>query len=282
MKLTVAFGARSLSARRYTADTFHAMRVFAFAVVLIGVACRSDAQAAATLPTNWTAVALPGTESVAVRCANWARDAWSVALSADGSRLVIARDSEYRHADTVAVPGGRLTSIDHGEFGGEVWWEPDSGAKQRIANLNLYRFVPINGVVWGLAGLAHMGLNNGQLIRFQRTSAGWRAESSASLGAAPYAFLPVAGDTLLVAASGRLIAVHPPTSVKLLHVNPVWSLTYPTAITRDRAGTIYVGMRSAVARLTPSPAGFREDWLVQKSCKRRMPTDSLATCQCTA
>src|SRR5262249_13572428 len=72
-----------------------------------------------------------------------------------------------------------------------------------------------------------------------------------------------------------------PTTVEVLHRNPVWAYTYPTHVARDRSGTLYLGMRSAVARLVPSSLGYREDWLVPKACRRRGAGDSARGCGCT-
>jgi hypothetical protein len=76
-------------------------------------------------------------------------------------------------------------------------------------------------------------------------------------------------DTLIVALSGALVSVDLAGLVRVFHRNPVWSGTYPNSIARDPAGRIYVGMRSAVARLTPSINGLVEDWLVTSDCLRR-------------
>jgi hypothetical protein len=57
----------------------------------------------ATLPLDWTIVLAPAPESKAARCANWAGDEWTVALSSDSARLNIQLYNGYRYADTVRV-----------------------------------------------------------------------------------------------------------------------------------------------------------------------------------
>jgi hypothetical protein len=249
--------------------------VAAFAAVTLG--CRAEAQA--VIPGGWIAVA-PPTGEEEQRCANWARDEWSVALSEDSTHLLIRPAGRDTAVESVLTPTGRLISFDHGEFGGEVWWEPSSGPRQLVAKENLRRFVQTTTGIWGLAGLAHLTFNSGQLIKFEPTRTGWRAVRSASLGAAPRTFLRLGGDTLLVATFGPLLKVVPPKTVQIIYHSPAWEYTFPISLARDRAGTIYVGMRSGVARLTPAGNGYRETWLVQKTCPRRLPTDSLMTCRC--
>jgi hypothetical protein len=252
-------------------------------VLLATVACTGDPRRPADLPGDWIVVQPPTPGSDAARCANWARDGWAVALASDSSQLLIRPQSGYRYADTLATTGGRLTAVDNGEFGGEVWWEPTIGAKRRIADANLHIFVTTSRGIWGLAGLAHLGTNEGQLLHFELTAAGWKATAVASLGAAPRSVTHLGGDTLLVGTVGSLVEIVPPAIARARHRNPVWMYTGPlTTITRDRAGVVYLGMRSAVARLTPVESGYHEDWLVPKQCRMRVPTDSLTTCRCLA
>ncbi|HEY9228024.1 MAG TPA: hypothetical protein VIP11_15315 [Gemmatimonadaceae bacterium] len=219
-------------------------------------------------------------ESQAAMCANAARDEWSVSLAPDSTQLVIQPAHVARFGDTTRVAGGRLTAEDHGEFGGDVWWHPDSGARVHVARTNLHTFIQARDTVWGLTGLAHMSLNTGQLVRFDRVAGRWQMMPVADLGAAPEAVIHLSHDTLLVLAVERVIRISPTHSVELLHANPVWGRTYPTSIARDREGLIYLGMRSGVARLTPRANGYSEDWLVPTNCRRRMPSGALRDCRC--
>ena len=65
-----------------------------------------------------------------------------------------------------------------------------------------------------------------------------------------------------------------------MYGNPAWAYTYASSILRDRVGVVYIGMRSAVARLKPSASGYREDWLVPQRCGRRVPVGNGEPCRC--
>jgi len=250
-------------------------------LLVADLACggQSAVTSPAAVPSGWVSIPAPQPETEAANCANWARDAWNVTLSPDSSALLI-QPARYEYADTVRVDGGTLTSVNRGEFGGEVYWEPTSGPRQRIAQMNLVAFVPTATKLLGLAGLAHMSMNEGRLVTFERAAGGsWSVTSLTDLGAAPQAFT-LLRDTILVVVSGALIAVHPPEYSRVLHRNAVWPYTYAHAVVRDQAGTIYIGMRSAVARLVPDTSGFREDWLVPTTCQRRQKVSDLGECEC--
>jgi hypothetical protein len=102
-----------------------------------------------------------------------------------------------------------------------------------------------------------------------------------NLGAAPRAATPIADGygSLLIVLSGSLAIVRPPTRMEVVHRNETWHLTYPNSVVQDR-GTIYIGMRSAIARLTPVPGGFSEDWLVPSACVRRSFVSDVTPCRC--
>jgi len=237
---------------------------------------------AATPPLGWTSISPPRLGTEAASCANWAvRSAWHVSFSRDSSALVFSPDPGETFSDTVQFEDGRLVSFDHGEFGGDVWWEPRVGPRQHVASVNLVSFVSTPPSVFGLEGLAHLGINRGSLVQFDRSRSGiWQLRQLTQLGAAPFAYTRLSDDTMVVVTSGTLLAVRPPKLVRLLHTDSAWRYTYPHSVVRDRAGVVYVGMRSAVARLVPQGTTFREDWLVPPDCPHLRKVDDLGPCKC--
>ena len=183
-------------------------------------------------------------------------------------------------ADTLRVADGQLIGDNRGEFGGDVWWFPTRGAREHVAAANVHAFLRTADTIWGLTGLAHLSLNSGQLVRFDRIAGHWRMTPIIELGAAPEAFVRLSHDWFLVLAVGRVVRVSPTHAIDLVHANRVWLATYPRSIARDRQGVIYLGMRSGIVRLTPSAAGYTEDWLVPAACRHRVPTGALRECRC--
>jgi len=234
----------------------------------------------AAVPNGWISIPPPKPSTSEANCANWARDAWSVTLSTDSTSILIL-PARYRYVDTVRLADGTLTSVNQGEFGGNVYWEPTNGPRQQVAELNLVAFVHTSDNLLGLAGLAHLSMNEGQLVAFQRKAdRSWSVTKLKDLGAAPQTFTTLPSDTILIVLSGALVVAHAPDHLRVLHRNEVWPYTYAHAVVRDRAGIIYIGMRSAVARLTPDNGGYREDWLVLATCQRREVVGTLGQCEC--
>lgn len=242
----------------------------------------SHANPSEHVPAGWVAIAPPAVESPSAMCANAARDDWAVALAADSNTLITRPAAGENLADTLRLPNGQFVSETRGEFGGDVRWITATGTSEHVASTNIVAFFHTRDTLWGLTGLAHLSLNTGQLVRFDRVGADWQITPVAELGAAPTAFLRLSRDSLLVLGVGRVIRLSPTHAVEVLHANPVWLDTYPRSVVRNKNGVVYLGMRSGVARLTPSAVGYREDWLVPVACRHRVPTGPGRECRCEA
>jgi hypothetical protein len=167
----------------------------------------------------------------------------------------------------LGVPGGKLVGVDRGEWGGRLAWVPESGSALEIHSGNIQAITEVNGRYYAFGGLAHLGINEGQMFRVDRDEQGrWRAVPVVALSGAPAAVAKGAGDTLLVVTAGALDIVHPDGAHRVAHRNSMWTYLYPNSVAVARGGTVYVGMRHAVARLTPTTSGFTEEWIVRSPC----------------
>jgi hypothetical protein len=221
-----------------------------------------------------------------------AQDAWDIGVALDGSTLVPLPAVE-RDADSITVSDGVLAGDDNGEFGGAIWWHGSNGKRdtlrvegrdsRRFYADNLRGFIRRGAAIYALVGLSHMGLNDGELLSLSNVSGKrWHAQQVLDFGAAASAYTSAGGDTVLVLTTDSLYAVElDPVAPnhQALYGNPVWRGLYASSVARDRAGSIYIGMRSAIGRLTATGKGYREDWLVPNACHRRVPVDE-SNCRC--
>jgi hypothetical protein len=269
----------------------HSVKVLAGFCLLAVSACRGAAPPATPgeVPAGFVAIAAPDTGSATAYCAGYTAVDWTPFLASDSATVHIGpamRDRDPIESDSVVLPGGRLVSYDIGEFGGGVTWLPhDSKDSVRIWNENVMRLIPRGDSVFGVGGLAHLGTNSGNIVRFSPDQRGWRAERVLDLGSAPFAVQRIGHDSLLVLTTRNLQLVDlARRSHQVVHANPAWSLAYPSSVLRDRAGTFYVGLRYAVARVAVHKGGSREQWLVPASCPgfrvRGSIPDGSARCEC--
>lgn len=213
------------------------------------------------------------------RCANAAPDQWAARV-VDSLGTIEIHPSSERRSDrmSLAIAGGRFVAIDSGEFGGGLTWVPALGAPQRLVDGSIPQVARGDDAVYALHDAAMLGRS--ELLRLRAAPPGrWVIDTVAVLpfGANLLAVLP--HDTLLVVGYGGVVLLTSSGRMVRTHGNAVWAGTAPQSVVRDRAGVLYVGMRSAVARLVPAGDGYRERWLVETRCRRRAFTDQ-GRCAC--
>jgi hypothetical protein len=261
-------------------------RTLTLVALFTASACRAPApvtapKLAATFPDSWEIMLPPDPDSEAALCANHADTTWHVSLSPDSSTVLAWPDTIAFRSDSLDLGDGQIIAYDRGEFGGTVLWKPVATEAVPIASENVRFLLRAESGVYALAGLAHLGDDEGRLLRFVRRGVlEWKVDTIADLGSAPDAFTYIGHDSLLVATPSGIVLVHLAGSVRRVAESRGWWLTYPHSIVRDRAGVIYVGMRLAVARLTPGPP-YEETWLVPAGCgaRERIP-ERLTGCRC--
>jgi hypothetical protein len=198
-------------------------------------------------------------------CANHAAAEWRVALSNDGA-LTIAPATDVQSRQSFQVANGVLEGWDNGEFGGGISFRSKSGSSDTLTTENLRSFIQTREGVRALVGLAHLSFDRGKLLALEPAPDGhWRARELIDLQSAPQTFVAVDSDTLLIVTSKSVLQVVTGRVNKLFESKLWWGL-YPNSVARDKAGTIYIGMRGGVTHLQPIPHGFREDWLLPDAC----------------
>src|SRR5687767_1473312 len=154
------------------------------AVLALNTTCRSQSASterlalATAIPQGWIAIPPYDPASAAASCANQSSAQWHVEIAGDGATLLVRPESTWAdRPEILSVPDGRLIGIDRGEFGGGAWWVSDSRTDSTLlTRANLHDFIQLeSGRIIGLVGLAHMGIDTGAVVTFERGTRGWRA-----------------------------------------------------------------------------------------------------------
>jgi hypothetical protein len=261
------------------------------AIGLIQFVC--SAAAAADVPAtldSWVAIEPLAPESEQMDCANSQHDEWQVAVAAGDLRVKRLgprrhecpppeppRPPEFACADHVLrFDEGNLVGIDRGEFGGGLWWFPAVGQGSLVSSENVHGLFQDGSTVVVFVGLAHGITDEGAIVEIVREDTGWRIARRISLGSSPETWTRTADGALVV--TGKGISRYRKGTVTRLHKSDYLPLGPNSVVAVD--GTIFIGMRYAVARLTPRRRGFVESWLVPPWCVRMVPRDYLEPCQC--
>src|SRR5215467_11942748 len=139
-------------------------------ILLICVSCSeritADTQIMSTKSgppaSGWVAYHKPTEDEL--RCANYSRREWRVALNGEQLEVTLRQPSkEQQHV--INVNDGSLTGADYGEFGGGLWWSStDQRSKIKLSNENIIGFVNSSKGVLAIAGLTHMDTDYGKVL----------------------------------------------------------------------------------------------------------------------
>jgi hypothetical protein len=227
---------------------------------------------------GWVAYKTPTEDEL--RCANYSRREWRVALN--GEHLQVTQDPPpiskgERHV--IRVNDGWLTGEDAGEFGGGLWWSSaDRRQKKKLSNENVIGFVNSSKGVLAFTGLSHMGYDRGMVLRITGGPGSQRkAVELADLGWAPSAFVSESPDSVLVLTTDGITRVNTSGAVEQLY-RTRYHLLYPTSMTLSSSGVIHIGMRHFITRLTPNGKTYDEEWFVPADCTKF--TASQLDCVC--
>jgi hypothetical protein len=170
-------------------------------------------------------------------------------------------DAPLGVSDYVSTSTGVLVGYNSGEFGGELsWFDREGHLKQTIADDNIIRILNTSDGILALAGLAHLTIDTGSVLKLTQLADKWSATRT-ELPGAPRAARTLPDGSNFVVTTQHLIRLDAGPRVAVLHRGR-WRGLYPNSLVRDDDGTFYIGIRHFVVRLQPSGSGYQEDWLV--------------------
>jgi hypothetical protein len=159
---------------------------------------------------------------------------------------------------------GWLVGHNAGEFGGGLWYFTSNGSqRQKLSDENVVGFVNLSGRRLALVGLAHLGLNNGEVLHIQDKGDNRKAVSILDLDSEPQAYLKTSDRDMVVVTWDGVVRVNAFGKADWLMKgeDTIW---YANSIISDPNGVLYVGMRHYVLRLTPTGNGYKEEWFQKR------------------
>jgi hypothetical protein len=132
-----------------------------------------------------------------------------------------------------------------------------------------------------MTGLSHLDQSTGRVLRVDEGGAEVRVSTLADLGSTPHAWVAEGPGSLVVLGSRALYRVDVGTGVARKLRDHRYGTLYPTSLVRAADGTLFAGMRHFVVRLVPGTrAGYRQDWLVPRTCTRFRQRSDSSVCEC--
>lgn len=229
-------------------------------------------------PKGWVAVEQPSTEAGRY-CANHSRERWSVEIGANGAlrlRSVDRGDRDLTVREVLA--DGALLGYNHGEFGGRIEWLPGGGgARFEMKDVNPVAATQYRGQVIVAQGLAHLGLNHGSILRFERLDGRrWRIHRLAELDAAPVAALRGGDEWWLLLSDGLAKVSLESGKLERVYRNEDWHFVHPDTIQALGRGWLLGAARGAIHLEPTADGGYRQRWWIPAQCATLEPTCSCA------
>ncbi|MET4729497.1 hypothetical protein ABIE09_003311 [Lysobacter enzymogenes] len=230
-------------------------------------------------PPGWVAMDPPMSDA-GQYCANRSLEDWSVNTAADGT-LVLRPERRRRRDPAVreVLADGALLGYNRGEFGGWIEWLPrDGGARFQVEYVNPVASTRYRGEVLVAEGLAHLGTNQGAVLRFERRDARrWRIHRLAELDAAPIAALRSGEkDWLLLVVDGLVKVDLDSGRVQRLYRSRDWWPVMPYSTQPLGQGWL-LGAARGVVHLQPTADGaYRQRWWVPARCAQLQPSCTCA------
>lgn len=241
--------------------------------------CAAFLMGAAPVGEGWVEVPSPHGSFIAENCANWSQDEWRV--SREGDALQIGRVVAHGTDTTAALGAGTLKGMNHGEWGGALTWTGRDGKPVQLIEDDIHALVPVASGVLVLTGLDHLGLSGGGIYRVTLKDGAPAIHETAKLGAS--------AENYTVAPDGNLLVL---TAEGLYRVTPLGDATrltgldtgsfYPNSLAVSGHGTVDIGMRHYVVRLTPKDGGYETRWWAPRECAAYRRETEHGPCICEA
>lgn len=196
------------------------------------------------------------------------------------SPVEYAETRSRRHV--ARIRGGWLIGFNAGESGGSLWWYAENGGTgTKLTDDNVVAILPVNegSAAFVVAGLAHLGLDTGRVIRLRAREALPLVEELLDLGTEPQAAAAQPDGSVLVLTNTRLLGFQTGGGhFGLCTVN--YDALYPRSMVVMPTGDIFIGMRHYVSRIRWTDDRMRcsVEWFVPKNCNRFVEQDFDCVC----
>lgn len=159
---------------------------------------------------------------------------------------------EYFRGDAdpmIKVSGGKLSCNNRGEFGSTVYWEPDGDSKVELTHDHVRQFLTLSSQVFAVSGIAHMGTNIGEVLKFDRVKDVWKISQICKLPDEPQIIVPETAEAFLVLTYSGLCRVSVKGWIQLIVISAPWTGLHPRSLVIGEDGFAYVGFSQRVAKI---------------------------------
>lgn len=164
---------------------------------------------------------------------------------------------------TLKIKDGTLVGIDGGEFGGQLFFEPDDKTKSiiKINRGNVRYIFNYKDKTYFILGYNHMIISTGALFELERINNEFTFKMLIDFDDAPQAFTIYKNKFLIATHKNFFVVVD--LKKELVFENLFWEGLYPNSIAAMDDNNVFVGIRGGIVKLD----------LIQKTLKFFKNTD---------
>jgi hypothetical protein len=213
------------------------------ALVAMALLLNCGVASAQETPEGWAVFSRQTPDDVALRCASYSRE-WKVSL--DAEKVVISEGRDRSGMSRIEYGTGTLEGLDHGEFGGGLWWL-DGASKTKISDENVHGFVRTQFGTFAFVGLDHLGLRSGKVLIFGGGDIGPPSTTVlADLGESPQAFTLAPDGSIVLVTGSKICRIKSPSAIETIGsakdtaslFGEKYGFLYPTSVAVLRSGAI--------------------------------------------
>jgi hypothetical protein len=158
-----------------------------------------------------------------------------------GSITIKNEEQIYRHI--FEYDGGTFIGNNRGEWGGELIYRNDTN-EYKILNENICGIINYNNEIYVLAGLTHLVMSIGKIIKLEKKNGIWERTSIIELNSSPETYTVFNNQLYIVTFNGLI--TFDGNNIKQILSRQFWSGLYPkTMYVNERI--IAIGMRGCIA-----------------------------------
>jgi hypothetical protein len=139
---------------------------------------------------------------------------------------------------------GTLIGTNQGEWGGALVFRGNTPPEYTILNENICGIINFNNEIYVLAGLSHLGISEGKIIKLEIKNGRWECTFSEEFNSSPEAYTIFENKLYIVTMNGLI--VFDGNSIQQILIRQFWSGLYPQSIYINEE-IIAIGMRGCIA-----------------------------------
>lgn len=198
------------------------------------------------IPTNFKEVTVPKKDSDEIKKLNYSQNEYN--LKYENNKLEVENFKTNRNTE-LKITGGILKGYNHGEWGGNLSFQPNDKRKKEIEikTGNILFIFNYKNKIYFIEGIAHMSINEGFLYELQIKKNKFSYKKIIDFGDCPEAYT-IFDDNIYVASYQSFYKIKN-LKMETIYKDDFWGSLYPNSIAIKNEEQVFMGIRGGIIEL---------------------------------